>query len=140
MNFVEYSTDLYSDLSHIPTIILQSEANTLYVNSITICNTSTNDIRINLTKTVLNGLSPTASVFIAKNILIPSVGSGKANNINTINLVKLLGLDLFLPVNVVDTVLHTTVISCYSNGIGQNFDCTVDFTSFNETPLGLANR
>lgn len=132
MNFVNYDYLSYIDLTNDQSqIILAANISTLYVNSITICNTSVNDIRISLMRQFVGGSSPLPASYIAKDVLVPSISSGKVNNLNTINLVKLLGLDIFLPSTTIDS--ESNILTCYSNGINQKFDCNVDYTTFVET-------
>lgn len=135
MNFVNYSTALFPNLSQNQQIVLQSTNHTLYVDSITICNTSTNDIRINLVKKVKTSSSNTSQVFMVRNLEVQAPVTGKADSKSTVNLISLFGLKIFLPVMNTSGITYTTELICYSNGITQNFDCTVDYTTFVETPI-----
>lgn len=135
MNFINYSTAILPNLKYNQQIILQSTIHTLYVDSITICNRSLNDIRINLIKKIIGSDSSSTQGFMLNNVEVQAPVTGKADNNSTINLVSLFGLKIFLPVMVTNGVTYTTELICYSNGIGQNFDCTVDYTTFVETPI-----
>jgi len=135
MNFVKYSCKSFANLDNVPQVVLQSIAHTLYVDSITICNLSTNDIRINLIKKIIGSDSSVNQTFIAKNIVVESPTSAKIEVRSTVNLVSLFGLTMFLPVFTENAITYTTQLICYSNGINQNFDCTVDYTTFVETPI-----
>ena len=135
MNFVKYSFKPFPNLTNVPQVILQSTAHTLYVDSITICNLSTNDIRINLIKKIIGSDSSVNQTFIAKNIVVESPTSAKIEVRSTVNLVSLFGLTMFLPIFTENAITYTTELICYSNGITQNFDCTVDYTTFVETPV-----
>jgi len=135
MNFINYSTGILPNLSYNQQIILQSSIHTLYVDSITICNRSNNDIRINLVKKIIGSDSSSTQGFMINNVEVQAPTTGKTDSKSTINLVSLFGLKIFLPVMVTNGVTYTTELICYSNGITQNFDCTVDYTTFVETPI-----
>lgn len=133
MNFVNYNTSILPGLNFDQQVILESSLNTLYVNSITICNQSTNDIRINLIKKVTGTDGSSTQSFIVNNVEVQAPVTAKKDSKSTINLVSLFGLNIYLPVMVKTGVTYTTELICYSNGINQNFDCTVDYTTFIET-------
>jgi hypothetical protein len=135
MNFINYSTDIFSNLNYNRQTILQSIDHTLYVNSITICNRSANDIRVNLVKKIIGSDSSSTQGFMINNVEVQAPTTGKTDSKSTLNLVSLFGLKIFLPVMITNGVTYTTELICYSNGITQNFDCTVDYTTFVETPL-----
>lgn len=135
MNFVNYSTSIFPNLNYNQQIILQSSIHTLFVDSITICNRSNNDIRINLVKKIIGSDSSTNQGFIVNNIEVQAPITGKTDSKSTINLISLFGLKVFLPVMSSSGITYTTELICYSNGITQNFDCTVDYTTFVETPI-----
>ena len=133
MNFVNYNTSILPGLNFSQQVILGSSLNTLYVNSITICNQSNNDIRVNLIKKVTGTDGSSAQGFIINNVEVQAPVTAKKDSKSTINLVSLFGLNIYLPVMVKAGVTYTTELICYSNGINQNFDCTVDYTTFIET-------
>lgn len=135
MNFVNYSTGILPNLNYNQQIILQSTVHTLYVDSITICNRSNNDIRINLVKKIIGSDSSSTQGFMIYNVEVQAPVTGKTDSKSTINLVSLFGLKIFLPVMSTSGITYTTELMCYSNGINQNFDCTVDYTTFVETPI-----
>jgi hypothetical protein len=135
MNFVNYSTGILPNLNYNQQIILQSTVHTLYVDSITICNRSNNDIRINLVKKIIGSDSSSTQGFMINNVEVQAPVTGKTDSKSTINLVSLFGLKIFLPVMSTSGITYTTELICYSNGINQNFDCTVDYTTFVETPI-----
>lgn len=135
MNFVKYSCASFPNLANVPQVILQSTVHTLHVDSIIICNLSNNDIRINLIKKIIGSDSSLTQTFITKNILVESSTTAKIEARSTVNLVSLFGLTMFLPVFTASGITYTTGLSCYSNGITQNFDCAVDYTIFVETPI-----
>ena len=135
MNFVNYSTGILPNLNYNQQIILQSTVHTLYVDSITICNRSNNDIRINLIKKIIGSDSSSTQGFMINNVEVQAPVTGKTDSRSTVNLVSLFGLKIFLPVMSTSGITYTTELICYSNGINQNFDCTVDYTTFVETPI-----
>lgn len=136
MNFVNYSTELFPNLTYNQQVILQSTTNTIYVDSIILCNTSSNDIRINLIKKIVGSDSSTNSSFLVKNLEVQAPATGKTSSTSTINLVSFFGLQIFLPVNIVNGITYTSQLIIYSNGINQNYDCSVDYSVFVETPIG----
>ena len=133
MNFVNYDTSILPGLNFNQQIILGSSLNTLYVNSITICNQSNNDIRVNLIKKVTGTDGSSTQSFIVNNVEVQAPVTAKKDSKSTINLISLFGLNIYLPVKINAGVTYTTELICYSNGINQNFDCTVDYTIFIET-------
>lgn len=133
MNFVNYNTSILPSLNFTQQVILGSSLNTLYVNSITVCNQSNNDIRINLIKKITGTDGSSTQSFIVNNVEVQAPVTGKKDSKSTINLISLFGLNIYLPVMVNAGVTYTTELICYSNGINQSFDCTVDYTTFNET-------
>jgi hypothetical protein len=133
MNFVNYSTALFPNLTYNQQVILESTTNTIYVDSITICNTSSNDIRINLIKKIVGSNSSANQSFLVKNLEVQAPVSGKPSSTSTVNLVSLFGLQIFLPVTIVSGVTYTSSLIIYSGGINQNYDCTVDYSVFVET-------
>lgn len=140
MNFTKYGTAIFNNLNKFDSnnsVILQSissylSVNTLYVNSITICNKSSNNIRINLQKTIVGSDSSRATSFLIENLDLPMKNNLDVNKKSTVNLISLFGLDVFLPVATANGVTYTTLLSCYSNTATQIFDCTVDYTTFVE--------
>lgn len=133
MNFVNYDTSILPGLNFNQQVILGSSLNTLYVNSITICNQSNNDIRVNLIKKVTGTDGSSTQSFIVNNVEVQAPVTAKKDSKSTINLVSLFGLNMYLPVKVKAGVTYITELICYSNGINQNFDCTVDYTILIET-------
>jgi hypothetical protein len=133
VNFVNYNTSILPGLNFSQQVILGSSLNTLYVNSITICNQSNNDIRVNLIKKVTGTDGSSTQSFIVNNVEVQAPVTAKKDSKSTINLVSLFGLNIYLPVMVKAGVTYSTELICYSNGINQNFDCTVDYTTFIET-------
>lgn len=133
MNFVNYDTSILPGLNFNQQVILGSSLNTLYVNSITICNQSNNDIRVNLIKKVTGTDGSSTQSFIVNNVEVQASVTAKKDSKSTINLISLFGLNIYLPVMVKAGVTYTTELVCYSNGVNQNFDCTVDYTTFIET-------
>ena len=135
MNFINYSTSLFPNLTYNQQVILESTANTIYVDSITVCNTSSNDIRINLIKKTIASNSSANQSFLVKNLEVQAPVSGKTSSTSTVNLVSLFGLQIFLPVRIVSGVTYTSSLIIYSGGINQNYDCSVDYSIFVETPI-----
>ena len=133
MNFVNYDTSILPGLNFNQQVILGLSLNTLYVNSITICNQSNNDIRVNLIKKVTGTDGSSTQSFIVNNVEVQAPVTAKKDSKSTINLISLFGLNIYLPVKVKTGVTYITELICYSNGINQNFDCTVDYTIFIET-------
>lgn len=116
MNFVEYDSLIFSNLADQKVALLSAE-NTVFLNAVNVCNTTIEDIRVNL-KTV-RLLSDPIENFNVHNVLI------KPNQ--SCNLVSLFGLEIFLRDG--DSIL------CFSGGYTQQFDCTVCYTKFNELPM-----
>lgn len=117
MNFVEYDSLIFANLADQKVVLLSAE-NTVFLNAVNICNTSLEDLRINL-KTVRLLDSPSVENFNVHNVLI------KPNQ--SCNLVSLFGLEIFLRDG--DSLL------CFSGGYTQVFDCTVCYTKLNEPPI-----
>ena len=132
MNFINYSTVSFPSLTYNQQIILQSTTNTIYVDSISVCNVSSNDIRINLVKKTIGSNLSSSQSFLIKNL---ELSMPAANKISTINLVSYFGLNEFLPVNTIDSITYTSQLIIYSGGINQNFDCTVNYSVLVETPI-----
>ena len=132
MNFVKYLPVSFPNLGYSKQVILESTANTIYVDSITVCNTGNNDIRINLLKNIIGTNNSSNQTFLTKNLEISAPG---ANKISTINLVSYFGLNEFLSVYINNNITYTCQLIIYSGGINQNFDCTVNYSIFVETPI-----
>ncbi len=114
MNFVEYKSLIFANLADQKTVLLSLEK-TIFLNSVNICNTSEDNIRINL-QIVRLLEDPTQENFLIKNVLIQPNES--------LNLISLGGLEVFLKNG--DNLL------CFSNGYSQVFDCTICYTELNE--------
>lgn len=132
MNFINYATIAFANLTYNQQIILQSTANTIHIDSITVCNVSSNDIRINLVKKTIGSDLSSSQVFLVKNFEIPVAAADK---ISTVDLVSYFGLNEFLPVSTTNGVTYTSQLIIYSNGINQNFDCSVNYSILVETPI-----
>lgn len=140
MNFTKYETVIFNDLNkfdEIESVILESVSssllvNSLYVNSITVCNKSSNNIRINLQKAITGSDDSIMTGFLIQNLDLPTNSNLDINKKSTVNLISLFGLDVFLPTSTKDGVTYTTSLLCYSNAVTQIFDCTVDYTVFVE--------
>ncbi len=132
MNFINYATISFPNLTYNQQIILQSTANTIHIDSITVCNISSNDIRINLVKKTIDRDLSSSQVFLVKNFEIPVAAADK---ISTVDLVSYFGLNEFLPVSTTNGVTYTSQLIIYSNGINQNFDCSVNYSILVETPI-----
>lgn len=130
--FINYAPALFPNLTYNQQVILESSANTIYVNSITVCNTSSNDIRINLIKKIIGSNLSSDQTFLIKNFEIPMPAT---NKISTVELVSYFGLNEFMPVYTVNGITYTGQLIIYSNGINQNFDCSVNYSAFVETPI-----
>jgi hypothetical protein len=135
MNFVEYLPKIHINIGNTPKVIIESNVNTLYINSISICNKTINDIRISLVKRIKGDDFSVKEGFICENIKINSPTSKESNVKSTINLISHFGLTTFLPVFKENEINYTCELLCYSNGITQKFDCIVDYTNFVETPI-----
>lgn len=132
MIFINYATISFPNLTYNQQIILQSTANTIHIDSITVCNVSSNDIRINLVKKTIGSDLSSSQVFLVKNFEIPVASADK---ISTVDLVSYFGLNEFLPVSTTNGVTYTSQLIIYSNGINQNFDCSVNYSILVETPI-----
>lgn len=132
MNFINYATISFANLTYNQQIILQSTVNTIHIDSITVCNVSSNDIRINLVKKTIGSDLSSNQVFLVKNFEIPVAAADK---ISTVDLVSYFGLNEFLPVSTTNGVTYTSQLIIYSNGINQNFDCSVNYSILVETPI-----
>lgn len=155
MNFVSYSSNLFNGLNWYDnkiadinnSIILQASTSTLYVNSITVCNTTANNIGINLQRAVIRTApaqtTTVQQVFLVQNFSLPTKTNIDITNKNTANLVSLFGLEIFLPLIWTKTIsgityTYTSALLCFSNTTTQLFDCTVDYTTFVETPINFS--
>lgn len=127
MGFVNLLSNVLPNLGVAKHIILESTDNTIHVNSITVCNISKNDIRVSLVKKITDSNLNSKESFVIKDLQVK----------RTVNLVDAFGLDIFLPTFTENDMLHTTKLICYSNGVAQNFDLTVDYSTFIETPIQL---
>lgn len=114
MKFVDYQSLIFSNLADQKTVLLSVEKLT-FLNAVNICNTSEENIRINLQIVRLLS-SPKQENFLVKNVLIQPNESH--------NLISLGNLEVFLKDG--DNLL------CFSNGYSHLFDCTICYTELNE--------
>jgi hypothetical protein len=130
--FVDYPVNPFSGLTNTPVTILAtgSGANLhpLQVNSITVCNIGTQDIRFNLKRSRTGDTN--IETFIIKQFEIKAY--------ETVDVLARLGLQIFLeyiPGIFPDPPLLVDSLICYSNGYTQIFDCEVNYTRLNDLPL-----
>ena len=133
MKFVNYAIQITPNLKNTPSVLLQATDSTLYVNSITICNMSLNNIRFNLQMVTTGSDGSSVSGFVLQNLDIPVKTDLDKNSKSTINLVSAFGLEIFLPVTITSEVTYKTKLMGFSNGVQQTFDSTITYTSFVET-------
>ena len=67
MKFVNYAIQITPNLKNTPSVLLQATDSTLYVNSITICNMSLNNIRFNLQIVTTGSDGSSVSGFVLQN-------------------------------------------------------------------------
>lgn len=128
--FIDYSNVPFSTLSNQPTTLIATTTNSLWVNSIIVCNKGKQSIRFNLK--LLKTQSTLQESFIINELSIDPFQS-----INALDfLVKdssfkggMLNLEYSITPSVSDSLI------CFSNGATQIFDCTVNFTRLNDLPL-----
>ena len=106
--------------------------NTVYINSLTICNTSLNNIRFNLQIVITGSDMSSTTSFILQNLDIPAKTSLNENIKSTVNLISEFGLEIFLPVTVTNGVTYKSKLVGFSNGEQQTFDCVINYTSYME--------
>lgn len=121
--FVDYPNNIFSNLSKEPTTLLEATTNTLWVNSIIVCNRGSQTIRFNL-KLVKNQDIP-KDVFLINDLSIEPLKS--------VDVLKTLGLNISLQYTLTPSVSDSLL--CFSNGSTQIFDCTVNYTKLNELPI-----
>jgi len=114
MQFINYQSLIFAGLADQKTVLLSVEKPT-FLNAVNICNTSSDNIRINL-QIVRLLISPKQENFLVRNVLI------QPNESN--NLISLGNLEVFLKDG--DNIL------CFSDGYSQQFDCTICYTELNE--------
>lgn len=112
--FVDYKSLIFSDLVDKKTVLLSVERPT-FLNAINVCNTSKENIRINL-QIVRLLVDPKQENYLVKNVLIQPNESH--------NLMSLGNLEVFLQDG--DNIL------CFSNGYSEQFDCTICYTELKE--------
>ena len=125
--FLDYPVNPFSGLKDTPTTILAtgsgSNLHTLTVNSITLCNRGTQNIRINLKR---NRTGAT----VVSNFL---VNQFEMAAYETVELVAKFGLQIFLEYNTSPSIIDSLI--CFSNGYTQIFDCEVNYSRLNELPM-----
>ena len=115
MHFLEPSRLLYSNLSDQNTVVLNAEDKMIFLHAVNVCNTSDENIRINLQMTSLL-TTPIEESFLIKDVLIQPNESH--------NLLALGNLQVFLKAG--------DSLSCFSNGYSQLFDCIICYSVSNE--------
>jgi len=130
--FIDYKSNPFNNLNNTPQTIVETTANTLWVQSIIITNLGESDIRINL-KFVRATTPSVPEIFLTKDFLIPAATNPREYRdrtlFNTVDLVEVLGIKKNLQYG----VGLTESLVCYSNGYSQVFDCCVDYSSLNES-------
>ena len=132
MNFVKLANHIIPNLKNVPSVLLESVINTVYINSLTICNTSLNNIRFNLQIVITGSDMSSTTSFILQNLDIPAKTSLNENIKSTVNLISEFGLEIFLPVTVTNGVTYKSKLVGFSNGEQQTFDCVINYTSYME--------
>lgn len=132
MNFVKLANHIIPNLKNVPSVLLESDINTVYINSLTICNTSLNNIRFNLQIVITGSDMSSTTSFILQNLDIPAKTSLNENIKSTVNLISEFGLEIFLPVTVTNGVTYKSKLVGFSNGEQQTFDCVINYTSYME--------
>ena len=123
MVFVDYLSNPFANLSNIATEIIAATSNVIQVNSLIVCNRGAQDIRFNLQKVRVAAI-PTQIFYVNEFII---------KGYNSIDVLKELGLNIFLEYSVIPSVSDSLV--CFSGGYSQKFDCEVTYTRLNETPI-----
>ena len=106
MNFVKLANHIIPNLKNVPSVLLESDINTVYINSLTICNTSLNNIKFNLQIVITGSDMSSTTSFILQNLDIPAKTSLNENIKSTVNLISEFGLEIFLPVTVTNGVTY----------------------------------
>jgi hypothetical protein len=132
MNFVKLANHIIPNLKNVPSVLLESDINTVYINSLTICNTSLNNIKFNLQIVITGSDMSSTTSFILQNLDIPAKTSLNENIKSTVNLISEFGLEIFLPVTVTNGVTYKSKLVGFSNGEQQTFDCVINYTSYME--------
>jgi len=112
VNFLSYNT---SSIMEDPTLIVGS-TNTYIVDSIWICNTSTNDIFITIYKLVID----VGNFYFRNNHLVSSQSSQDVLNTSIVN-----NIPLYAPSTMI--LLSTELLHAYTNTPDSTFDCTVSY-------------
>jgi hypothetical protein len=124
---VTFVSPLIADTNNItntPVTVLNANAYTLVVSSIVLCNTSSNQITVNL-KRVATMVTPISSNFLIRN---KPLALGES-----IDIIQYLGGEKTLPYASTDAGVLTTALICYTTGINQTMDCSIDYTILYET-------
>lgn len=129
--FIDYPNKVFSNLSKDSTTLIETNSNSLWINSIIVCNKGNQTIRFNL-KLVKTQDTPAESFLINELPIAP---------FKSINALEFLEKDstsfkggvLHLEYSATPSISDSLV--CFSNGATQIFDCTVNFTRLNELPI-----
>jgi len=129
--FIDYPNKVFSNLSKDSTTLIETNSNSLWINSIIVCNKGNQTIRFNL-KLVKTQDTPVESFLINELAIAP---------FKSINALEFLEKDstsfkggvLHLEYSTTPSISDSLV--CFSNGSTQIFDCTVNFTRLNELPI-----
>ena len=120
--FIEYKNNLFSDLDNVPTTIVVTDTNTIWVTSIKICNRGAAPININLKQFRDRLLNPITSFCLNEFEIKPY---------DTVDLLEKIGL---IQLEYSTASYHDSLI-CYSNGYTQKFDCNVVYAKLKELPV-----
>jgi hypothetical protein len=129
--FIDYPNKPFSNLSKDPTVLIEATSNSLWVNSIIVCNRGRQTIRFNLK--LLKAQEAPVETFLINELPIPPFKSINVLDFLEKDYAGSLGGVLNLEYSVTPSISDSLV--CFSNGDTQIFDCTVNFTRLNELPL-----
>lgn len=129
--FVKYPNAIFSNLSKEPTTLLAATTNTLWVNSIIICNRSSQSIRFNLK--LVKEQDILEEGFLINELPIDPFQSINALEFLAKDSTSFQGGVLHLEYSTTPSISDSLV--CFSNGATQIFDCTVNYTKLNELPI-----
>ena len=125
--FLDYTSNLFAGLNKTPTTILETSTNgiphVIAVNSVMVCNLTAQPIRLNLQKIRTDTGSTT--VFYVKDFELAAYKS--------VNLIDQYNVQIYLYYTL--TPLVTDKLICFSNTVAQTFDCEVNYSILNETPI-----
>lgn len=120
--FINYSSNVFAGVINVPTTIVTANTHVILINSITVCNLGTENIRFNLQKLRTQ----------ATPVTITYVNQFEIQTYSTVDIVAELGIQIYLQYSATPSISDSLI--CFSNGYTQKFDCEVTYTTLNELP------